>query len=95
MLQTAPSCLPQPACAVHPLGLQRTEELFASPALLNDLDQAGFQLFDRRHMIGKYAHLSRFGRYVDLDTDWGFGVSLDYLAGSFRYEANPYTSVDL
>lgn len=47
----------------------RTEKLFASSLLLNDLDQARFQLFDRRDMLSENTHFSRFGGKIDLDTE--------------------------
>ena len=45
----------------------RTEELFAASALLDDLDEARLQLFDRRNVVCENAHLALLGRDVDLD----------------------------
>ena len=48
---------------------RRTEELFASTTLLNDLDKPRFQLFNRRNMVGKNSHFTRLGWNVDLYTE--------------------------
>jgi hypothetical protein len=42
--------------------------LFATTALLDDLHEAGFELFDRGHVLSEDAHLARLGWDVDLDT---------------------------
>lgn len=47
----------------------RTKELFASAGLLDYLHQSRLQLLNRRHMIGKYTHLSRLRGYVHLDSE--------------------------
>ena len=51
-----------------PLKVKRTEKLFAATTLLNDLDQTGLQLFDRRYVLCENTHFSGLGREVDLDT---------------------------
>jgi hypothetical protein len=56
---------PKEACS----RAKRTEELFAATALLDDLDEAGFELFDRGYMLSEDAHLARLGWDVDLDTE--------------------------
>lgn len=48
--------------------VQRTEELFAATTLLNDLDQTGLQLFDRRDVLCEDTHFSGLGGNVNLDT---------------------------
>ena len=45
-----------------------TEELLATSALLDDLNEARLQLFNGWYVIRQDAHFSRLGRYVDLDT---------------------------
>jgi hypothetical protein len=47
---------------------RRTEELLGATTLLNDLNETGLQLFDRRNVVGKDTHLTRLGGNVDLDT---------------------------
>lgn len=54
----------------------RTEELLAA-ALLDDLDDAGLQLLNRRDVVGKDAHLTRLGGNVDLDGIVGLVDGLD------------------
>lgn len=46
----------------------RTEELLATSTFLDDLNEAGLQLFDGRYMIGQDTHFSRLSRYIDLNT---------------------------
>jgi hypothetical protein len=42
--------------------------LFAATALLDDLHEAGFELFDRGYVLSEDAHLARLGWDVDLNT---------------------------
>jgi len=51
-----------------PVGIEHTEKLFAATTFLNDLDQAGLQLFDRWDVLCEDTHLSGFCCDVDLDT---------------------------
>lgn len=44
----------------------RTEKLLAA-TLLDDLDEAGLQLLDRRDVVRENAHLAGLGGDVDLD----------------------------
>jgi hypothetical protein len=46
--------------------LVRTEKLLAA-TLLDDLDEAGLQLLDRRDVVRENAHLAGLGGDVDLD----------------------------
>lgn len=47
---------------------RRTEELLGATTLLNNLNKAGLQLFDRGNVVGEDTHLTGFGGNVDLDT---------------------------
>lgn len=44
-----------------------TEELLASAALLNDLNETGLQLLNGGNVVGKDTHLARFRWDVDLN----------------------------
>lgn len=54
----------------------RTEETLAA-ALLDDLDDTGLQLLDRRDVVGEDTHLTRLGGDVDLDGILGLIDGLD------------------
>jgi hypothetical protein len=45
----------------------RQEELLAAAALLDDLNQPGLQLFDRRYVVCQDTHLAGFRGEIDLD----------------------------
>jgi hypothetical protein len=47
--------------------LGRTEELFASTRLLNNLHKTWLQLLDGWNVVGEDTHLAGFGGHVDLD----------------------------
>lgn len=46
---------------------QRTEELLAAAALLDNLNQTGLELLNRGDVVGENTHLSGLGGKVDLD----------------------------
>lgn len=46
---------------------RHTEELLATTALLDDLDESGLQLLNGRYVVGKDTHLSGLSGDVDLD----------------------------
>ena len=54
----------------------RTEETLAA-ALLNDLDDTGLQLLNRRDVVGEDTHLTGLGGDVDLDGILGLVDGLD------------------
>lgn len=45
-----------------------TEELLASAALLQNLNETGLELLDGGDVVGENTHLTSFGGDVDLDT---------------------------
>lgn len=49
-------------------GLRRTEELLGGTGLLNDLNEAGLELLDRRNVVGQDTHLTGLGGQVHLHT---------------------------
>jgi hypothetical protein len=59
--------------------------LFAATALLDDLHEAGFELFDRRHVLSEDAHLARLGWDVDLDTERRLGSAVCNCIGFIRF----------
>ena len=71
-----------------------TEELFASTALLDDLNQPWLQLLNCGNVVGENTHLSRLGRYVDLHTKLD-AVSRIALTVGRGAVGETYTSVDL
>ena len=63
----------------------RTEKLFATAALLNNLNQSRLQLFNRRNMVGQNAHLAGLCRDVDLNAVWSsWSVSFYLCAWSLQ-----------
>lgn len=71
--------LPMPSVDVAHIPL--TEVLLAAAALLDDLDQAGLELLNGRHVVGQHAHLAGLRRQVDLDDVLGL---VDGLVGRRR-----------
>lgn len=71
----------------------RTEELFATAAFFDDLNQSWPQLFDRRDVVRKDTHLPRLCRYVYLDTADSFLSEWSTVYHGRRWPT--YTSVDL
>lgn len=67
----AASHRPQAHPPTNPGPGQRTEELLAAAALLDNLDQAGLQLLNGGDVVGEDTHLSRLGGQVDLDNILG------------------------
>lgn len=54
----------------------RQKELLAAALFLDDLNQAGLQLFDRRNVIRQDTHIAGFRREVDLDAvQWPWSVT--------------------
>ena len=45
----------------------RTEELLGTTSLLNNLNEAGLKLLDRRNVVGENTHLTGLGGDVDLN----------------------------
>lgn len=45
----------------------RTEELLGTTSLLNNLNEAGLELLDRRNVVGENTHLTGLGGDVDLN----------------------------
>ena len=64
---------------------KRTKELFAATALLDDLDEAGFELFDRGYVLSEDAHLARLGWDVDLDTERRLGSAVRSCKSFMRF----------
>lgn len=71
-----------------------TEILLAAATFLDNLNKSGFQLFNRRNVVGKNTHFSRFGGNINLYT---IRIILEGPTARWRskFGEGSYTSVDL